>query len=181
MMLGIWGDPERYVKTFWSRFPGYFYAGDYAVKDEEGYFWLLGRADEVLKVAGHRIGTTEMEDVLIKHPAVAEAAVIGAPDPVKGEVPVAAVVLKAGYQPSEQLRKELIELIRTQIGPIATPKTVLFVRKLPKTRSGKIMRRLLKDIMEGRPLGDTTTLEDPTAVEELLKAWEEFKGSMGGS
>jgi len=181
MMLGVWGDPERYVKTYWSRFPGYFYAGDYAVKDEEGYFWLLGRADEVLKVAGHRIGTTEMEDVLIKHPAVAEAAVIGAPDPVKGEVPVAAVVLKAGYQPSEQLRKELIELIRTQIGPIATPKTVLFVSKLPKTRSGKIMRRLLKDIMEGRPLGDTTTLEDPTAVEELLKAWEEFKRSMSGS
>jgi acetyl-CoA synthetase len=94
---------------------------------------------------------------------------------------VAAVVLKAGYQPSEQLRKELIELIRTQIGPIATPKTVLFVSKLPKTRSGKIMRRLLKDIMEGRPLGDTTTLEDPTAVEELLKAWEEFKRSMSGS
>ena len=178
MPLGIWGDPERYVKTYFGKYPGLFYAGDFAVKDEEGYFWLLGRADEVLKVAGHRIGTIEMEDALIKHPSVAEAAVIGLPDPVKGEVPIAAVVLKVGVNPSEELKKELVETIRNVIGPIATPQAIVFVKKLPKTRSGKIMRRVVKAIFTNNPTGDTSTLEDPTSVDEIRRAWDEFKLSM---
>ncbi|MGC8694906.1 MAG: acetate--CoA ligase [Conexivisphaera sp.] len=179
MPLGIWGDPDRFVKVYFSRFPPYFQAGDYAVRDEEGYFWLLGRADEVLKVAGHRLGTIEMEDALLKHPAVAESLVIGMPDPTKGEVPVAAVVLKPGYKPSEELKQELIKVVRDNIGAIATPETVLFVPKVPKTRSGKIMRRLLRDILLNRQLGDATTLEDPSAVEALKAAWDEFKSRMG--
>ncbi|MCE4601181.1 MAG: acetate--CoA ligase [Desulfurococcales archaeon] len=184
MLIGIWGDPDRYVRTYWSMFSKpdkgiwIYYPADYAVRDEEGYFWLLGRADEVMNVAGHRLGTIELEDALLTHPAVSEAAVVGAPDPVKGQVPVAAVVLREGYTPSPELEEELKNVVRNLVGPIAVPAKILFVKKLPKTRSGKIMRRILIALLEGRPVGDTSTLEDPTAVEELRRAVEEFKKLM---
>jgi acetyl-CoA synthetase len=148
------------------------------MRDSDGYFWLLGRADEVLKVAGHRIGTIELEDSLIAHPAVAESAVIGKSDPVKMEVPVAFVVLRPGFEPSEELRKQLSNHIRTTIGPIAVPETIYFVSKLPKTRSAKIMRRVMKAVVEGRTLGDTTTLEDETSVEEMKNAYSGLQEEM---
>ena len=176
MLMGIWGDPERYVRTYWSRFSRpeegkwIYYPADYAVRDTDGYFWLLGRADEVLSVAGHRLGTIELEDALVSHPAVSEAAVVGAPDPIKGEVPVAAVVLREGYEPSSVLEEELREHLRRSIGSIAVPRGIVFVPKLPKTRSGKIMRRILVALLRGQPIGDTSTLEDPTAVEALREA-----------
>ncbi len=176
MMLGIWGDPERYVRTYWSRFSKpeegvwIYYPADYAVRDADGYFWLLGRADEVLNVAALRLGTIEIEDAVIAHPAVSEAAVVGAPDPVKGEVPVAVVVLREGYEPSPELEAEIKQKVRELLGPIAVPAKVIFARKLPKTRSGKIMRRIIKALIEGKPIGDTSTLEDPSAVEELKTA-----------
>ncbi len=184
MLMGIWGDPDRYVRTYWSMFSKpeegvwIYYPADYAVRDEDGYFWLLGRADEVMNVAGHRLGTIELEDALLTHPAVSEAAVVGAPDPVKGQVPVAVVVLRQGYEPSPQLEEELKNTVRKVVGPIAVPAKILFVSKLPKTRSGKIMRRILIALLEGRPIGDTSTLEDPTAVEEVRRAVEEFRRLM---
>ncbi len=172
MLLGVWGDLKRYVDTYWSRFPGWYYPGDYAMRDEEGYFWILGRADEVLKVAAHRIGTMEIESALVAHPAVAEAAVVGKPDPVKGEVPLAFVVLREGYEPSRELEEELINLVAENIGPIARPAGIVFVRKLPKTRSGKIMRRVLKAIVRGEDVGDITTIEDRSALEELIEMFK---------
>lgn len=175
MLLGIWGDPDKYVETYWRRFPGYFFTGDYAVRDEDGYIWVLGRADEVVKVSGHRLGTYELETAINQHPAVAEAAVTGLPDPIKGEVPVAFVVLKEGYQPSVSLKEEIAAHVRESVGPIAVPERIYFVAKLPKTRSGKVMRRLIKAVLTGRPLGDTTTLEDEASVEELKRAYEEFR------
>jgi acetyl-CoA synthetase len=178
---GMWGDPEGYRRIYFERIPGksYFFTGDYAVRDNDGYIWVIGRADEVLKVAGHRIGTYELESALVSHKAVAEAAVVGVPDPVKGEVPIAYVVLKEGYQPSKELVEELKEWVRSNYGPIAVPSSIFFVTKLPKTRSGKIMRRLVKAVAMGSPLGDITTLEDEAAVEEVKKAYEEFVKSLG--
>lgn len=180
MPLTIHKDPERYVEVYFGRFKGLFYTGDYAVKDKDGFFWILGRADEVIKVAGHRLGTYELESALIQHKAVAEAAVVGVPDEVKGEVPVAFVILKQGFSPSENLRKELNNWVREKVGPIATIKDVLFVSKLPKTRSAKIMRRVVQAIAVGKPVGDITTLEDEASVEEVKKAYsqlaEELKG-----
>jgi acetyl-CoA synthetase len=151
--MTLWKDQERFKSVYFQRFPGLYYPGDFALRDQDGYFWLLGRADEVLKVAGHRIGTIELEDVLVANPAVAESAVIGKADPIKMQVPVAFVTLKQGREPSEELRKELVEQIRTNIGPIALPERIYFVSKLPKTRSGKIMRRvkgqlLMKSLLE---------------------------------
>ncbi|ADX86388.1 acetate--CoA ligase [Saccharolobus islandicus] len=175
MPLTIYKDPERYVKVYWSRFPGMFYVGDYAVKDKDGYFWILGRADEVIKVAGHRLGTYELESALIEHPAVAEAAVIGVPDPVKGEVPYAFVILRQGYTPNTQLSQEILKTVRDKVGPIATIDKILFVGKLPKTRSGKIMRRVVRAVATRAEVGDITTLEDEASVEEIKKALEEFK------
>ncbi len=181
MLIGLWGDPQRYIRTYWQRFSKpdqgvwIYYPADYAVKDEDGYFWLLGRADEVLNVAGHRLGTTEIEDAILTHPAVAEAAVVGIPDPVKGEVPLAVVVLREGYKPSRELEEEIKQTVRRVLSPIAVPARVLFVNKLPKTRSGKIMRRLIKAVATGAPLGDVSTLEDEASVEEIKRAWEEFK------
>jgi acetyl-CoA synthetase len=176
--MTLWNDPDKFKQVYFTRFPGIYYAGDFAVRDEDGYFWLLGRADEVLKVAGHRIGTIELEDSLISHPAVAESAVIGKSDPVKMEVPVAFVVLKAGYNPTPELKKELSNHIRTTIGPIAVPETIYFVAKLPKTRSAKIMRRVVKAVVEGKPIGDVTTLEDETSVEEMKNAYGELQAEM---
>lgn len=175
MLQTLWKDPERFKQTYFGRWQGVYYTGDYAVQDAEGYFWLLGRADEVLKVAGHRIGTVELESALVAHPAVSEAAVMGKEDPVKGEVPVAFVVLRAGFSPSEELRSDLIKHIRTTIGPIATPEAIVIANKLPKTRSGKIMRRLLKAVLTGAPLGDTSTLEDEASVEDIKATYEELR------
>ena len=189
MLLTLFKDPERYIKTYWQKFSKpeqgvwIFYTADYALKDEDGYIWVLGRADDVIKVAGHRIATAELESALVQHPAVAEAAVIGKPDPVKGEVPIAFVVLKEKVQPSPELAKELKQWVRKTIGPLAEPADIFFVTKLPKTRSGKIMRRLLRAVVRGEPLGDVTTLEDATAVEEAKKAYEELRKLLekGGS
>lgn len=175
MLQTLWKDPERFKQTYFGRWPNVYYTGDYAVKDPDGYFWLLGRADEVLKVAGHRIGTVELESALVAHPAVSEAAVMGKEDAVKGEVPVAFVVLRSGFTPSEELRADLVRHIRTTIGPIATPDAIVIANKLPKTRSGKIMRRLLKAVLVGAPLGDTSTLEDEASVEDIKATYEELR------
>jgi acetyl-CoA synthetase len=179
MLMTLYKDPERYKQTYWSRFPGMYYAGDYCMKDEDGYFWLLGRADEVLKVAGHRMGTMELESAVISYPAVAEAAVIGKPHEIKGESIVVFAVLKQGYDPSEKIIDELKEHMRKTIGPVATPDEVYFVSKLPKTRSGKIMRRILRAVVSGTPIGDITTLEDEASVEEAKQVYEEFKKMIG--
>ncbi len=175
MLLDVYGDPQRYKDSYWSRFPGAYYTGDFAMRDEDGYFWLLGRADEVLKVAGHRIGTAELEDAVVDHPAVTEAAVASKPDEVKGEAIVLFVTLKQGITPSEGLKKEIGTHLREVIGPIATPDEVNFVDALPKTRSGKIMRRVLKAVATGQSLGDLTTLENEASVEEIKKAYEGLK------
>ncbi len=178
MLMTLYKDPERYKQTYWSKFPNLYYTGDYCIKDSEGYFWLLGRADEVLKIAGHRLGTMELESALVSHPAVAEAAVIGKPDQIKGEVIIVFAMLRKKYEPSEELKKDLTKHLRNSVGPIATPEEIHFVSKLPKTRSGKIMRRVLKAIASQIPLGDVTTLEDEASVEELKQAYEEFRKMM---
>ena len=167
MLRGIYGDPERYQQTYWSRFPGMYFAGDGAKRDLDGYLWLLGRVDDVMNVAGHRISTTEVESALVDHKSVAEAAVVGKKDEISGQAIFAYVILKADQQPSDALAVALREHVATVIGPIARPKFLLFVPDLPKTRSGKIMRRLLRDIAEGRALGDTTTLADATIAETI--------------
>lgn len=175
MLTTLWKDPERYKQTYFGRWQNIYYSGDYAVRDPDGYFWLLGRADEVLKVAGHRIGTVELESALVSHPAVSEAAVMGKEDALKGEVPVAFVVLRSGFTPSDELRAELVKHVRNTIGPIATPDAIVIVNRLPKTRSGKIMRRLLKAVLMGAPLGDVSTLEDEGSVEDIKATYEELK------
>jgi acetyl-CoA synthetase len=167
MLRGIYGDPQRYKETYWSRFPGMYFAGDGAKRDTDGYLWLLGRVDDVMNVSGHRISTIEVESALVSHPAVAEAAVVGKNDPISGQAIFAFVILRAGRDGSEALGHELREHVAKVIGPIAKPKFLLFTPDLPKTRSGKIMRRLLRDIAEGRALGDTTTLADATVVETI--------------
>ncbi len=167
MLRGIYGDPERYRETYWNRFPGKYFAGDGAKRDEEGYFWLLGRVDDVMNVAGHRISTTEVESALVDHKSVAEAAVVGAKDDVSGQAIFAFVILKADQTPTDALAVQLREHVAYVIGPIARPKHLMFVPDLPKTRSGKIMRRLLRDIAEGRALGDTTTLADAAVVDTI--------------
>ncbi len=172
MLRTIYGDDERYHDTYWTRFPGRYFAGDGAKLDEHGYWWLLGRVDDVLNVAGHRIGTMEVESALVDHPAVAEAAVVGKVHELKGHVLAAFVTLKEGHQPTAELKDDLKEHVVRKIGPIARPDDILFSADLPKTRSGKIMRRLLKDIAEGRALGDTTTLADPNVVNRLKEMYE---------
>jgi acetyl-CoA synthetase len=179
MLQTVWKDPERFKQTYFGKWPGVYYVGDYAIRDPDGYFWLLGRADEVLKVAGHRIGTVELESALVAHPAVSEAAVMGKEDAVKGEVPVAFVVLRGGFSPSPELRTELTKHVRTSIGPIATPEAVVFVNKLPKTRSGKIMRRLLKAVLTGAPLGDTSTIEDEGSIEDIKATYNDLRKQLG--
>ena len=176
MLLGIHGDPERYKSAYWSRFPGVYYSGDYAVKDKDGYLWMLGRADEVLKVAGHRVGTAELEDAVVAHPQVAEAAVVGKEDPVKGERIVMFVTLKESAVPSPELEKDIAAHMRRTIGAIAVPDEIHFAAELPKTRSGKVMRRVLKAVANEINIGDLTTLEDKSSVEEIVKAYKKFKG-----
>jgi acetyl-CoA synthetase len=167
MLRGIWGDPQRYRDTYWARFDGRYFAGDGAKRDDDGYFWLLGRVDDVMLVSGHNISTAEVEHALVDHPAVAEAAVVGKVDATSGHAIAAFVILRAGSEPSEELVEELREHVAGKIGAIAKPKTILFTDDLPKTRSGKIMRRLLKDVSEDHALGDTTTLADPAVVEGI--------------
>ncbi|MDP4736590.1 MAG: acetate--CoA ligase [Ilumatobacteraceae bacterium] len=166
MLRGIWGDQKRYRETYWSRFPGRYFAGDGAKLDSDGYLWLLGRVDDVMNVSGHRISTTEVESALVSHPSVAEAAVVGANDAMTGQAIIAYVTLRGGLEVDE---KVLREHVAKEIGPIAKPKMIFFTPDLPKTRSGKIMRRLLRDVAEGRNIGDTTTLADASVVSELQR------------
>ncbi len=167
MLRGIYGDPERYRETYWSRFEGKYFAGDGAKVDDDGYLWLLGRVDDVMNVSGHRVSTTEVESALVDHPSVAEAAVVGANDPTTGQAIIAFVTLKHGQEVDSEHGEALRAHVSGKIGAIARPRVVIFTEDLPKTRSGKIMRRLLRDVAEGRDLGDTTTLADPAVVEEL--------------
>ncbi|HUF48282.1 MAG TPA: acetate--CoA ligase [Vicinamibacterales bacterium] len=176
MLRGIYGDPERFVQTYWSKWSdGMYFTGDGARVDRDGYYWLLGRVDDVLNVAGHRLGTMEVESALVDHPRVAEAAVVGKTHELKGQAVAAFVTLKDGGVPSDALADELKQHVVTKIGAIARPDQILFAADLPKTRSGKIMRRLLRDIAEGRALGDTTTLADPSVVRKLTSEYEEME------
>ena len=170
MLLTLWGNDKKYKNVYWSKYSNCYYPGDYALKDSDGYLWLLGRADDILKIAGHRIGTAELESCIVSDYSVAESAVCGIPDEIKGEVIIVFAVLKDGVTTDKTiLEKNLFNKIRSDIGAIATPKQIYFVSKLPKTRSGKIMRRLLKSIASGEKIGDTSTLDDPSAVTEIQK------------
>ena len=167
MLRGIWGDPERYRSTYWSTYPGCYFAGDGAKRDDDGYFWLLGRVDDVMLISGHNISTAEVEHALVGHPAVAEAAVVGKKDDTTGQAIGAFVTLRSGFEPGDQLAADLRDHVAATIGPIARPKTILFTDDLPKTRSGKIMRRLLRNVAEDEQLGDVTTLADSNVVEGI--------------
>ena len=180
MLMTLWGDDEKYRNVYWSKYKNTYYPGDYAIKDSDGYFWLLGRADDILKVAGHRIGTAEIESALVSHIDVVEAAVCGIPDEIKGDAIIVFAILKQNAKKDhDKLRSELIEIIRNGIGPIATPQQIHFVTKLPKTRSGKIMRRLLKAIAKNEKIGDISTLEDATAVHEIQASFDELEKTEG--
>ncbi len=176
MLRTIYGDPDRYVEQYWSRYPNVYFTGDGARMDDEGYFWLLGRVDDVINVSAHRISTMEVESALVDHEAVAEAASIGKSHEIKGQAVVAFVTLKESVQPSDDLIRELKGHVTTKIGAIARPDDIFFTAELPKTRSGKIMRRLLRDVAEGRALGDTTTLADPAVVESLKEQYADDEG-----
>ncbi len=179
----VWGDDERYLDSYWRMFERQgkllYFSGDYAIRDEEGYYWLLGRADEVINVAGHRMGTREVEEVVSSHPQVAEASAVGVDDEVKGQAIAVFVVLKKGGDAAEAVRDEIVALIRDRIGPIATPKILNIVDKLPKTRSGKTMRRVLRALCEEKQIGDLSTIEDGASVEEVRRALDEMRGSGG--
>ena len=173
MLRGVWGDPERFKQTYWSEVPHSYFTGDGCRQDKDGYFWIVGRIDDVLNVAGHRIGTAEVESALVSHPFVAEAAVVGRPDELKGQALVAFVTLKTGIHAKPELREELRLHVGKEIGPVAKPDDIRFAEMLPKTRSGKIMRRLLKQIASGVEVkGDTTTLEDFNVIARLAQASE---------
>jgi acetyl-CoA synthetase len=176
MLRTIWGDDERFRETYWTRWDGIYFPGDGAKRDENGNFWILGRVDDVLNVAGHRIGTMEVESALVDHASVAEAAVVGRADEMKGQAIAAFVTVKDGIVANERLRQDLRAHVTDKIGAIARPDDILFSADLPKTRSGKIMRRLLRDIAEGRALGDTTTLADPAVVAKLKTEYEDKEG-----
>ena len=168
MLRGIFKDPDRYVKQYWSDVPGFYFTGDGARRDADGYFWIMGRVDDVINVSGHRLGTAEIESALVSHQSVAEAAVVGMPHEMKGQGVAAFVTLKAGQAPSDDLKKQLVSTVRTQIGALAQPDQIRFTDSLPKTRSGKIMRRLLKELAaNGEIKGDTTTLEDFSVLARL--------------
>ncbi|GMV64588.1 MAG: acetyl-coenzyme A synthetase [Candidatus Hinthialibacteria bacterium] len=176
MLRGIYGDPERYEQTYWGKWKGMYFPGDGATRDDDGYFWILGRVDDVINVAGHRIGTMEVESALVDHPLVAEAAVVGIPHEIKGTAIAAFVIIKEAGAPGPDLEKTLKQHVVDQIGAIARPEKIIFSSDLPKTRSGKIMRRLLRDIAEGKTLGDTTSLADPAVVESLKVKYEGEEG-----
>jgi acetyl-CoA synthetase len=171
---GVYGDPERFKDTYWCNWDGkYYFPGDGAKIDEDGYFWVLGRVDDVVNVSGHRIGTAELESVYVEHPTVAESAVVGIKHEIKGQGLASFVTLREGIEGSDELKKELDELVAKKIGKFAKPEKIIFTIDLPKTRSGKIMRRLLRDIAEGRALGTDTTLADPSIVESLKGQYSE--------
>jgi len=174
MLRGLWGDLQRYKEVYWTEVPRSYFTGDGCRQDKDGYFWIVGRIDDVLNVAGHRIGTAEVESALVSHPKVAESAVVGRPDELKGQALVAFVTLKTGFHASPELRQELREHVAREIGPVAKPDDIRFADALPKTRSGKIMRRLLKQIACGATelKGDTTTLEDLSVLSKLSAAEE---------
>jgi acetyl-CoA synthetase len=176
----LWGEPERYTSDYWRKIPGVYYTGDFAHIDADGYVWFGGRADEVIKIAAHRIGTIEVESAFLKHPAVAETGAVGRPDELRGEVIAAFVVLKQGQAPSAALKEELVATVRSELGPVAVIGDLHFVRSLPKTRSGKIMRRVLRAVTLGRDPGDITTLEDEGSVEEARQAWKDIRDDLGG-
>ena len=178
LTAGLWGEPERYGRDYWQRIPGVYYTGDAAHVDEDGYVWFGGRADEIIKIAGHRIGTIEVESACLKHPAVAECGVVGRPDEVRGEVISAFVLLKHGHAASPDLRKAVIETVRHELGPVAVIGELNFVGMLPKTRSGKIMRRVLKAVILDKDPGDITTIEDEGSVEEARHAWRQIKAEL---
>ncbi len=170
-MRTVYGDHQRFIDTYFKMYPGYYTTGDGARRDEDGYYWITGRVDDVINVSGHRMGTAEVESALVLHDAVAEAAVVGYPHDIKGQGIYAYVTLMAGTAPSEELRKELVKLVREEIGPIATPDVIQWAPGLPKTRSGKIMRRILRKIAANEldALGDTSTLAEPAVVDDLIK------------
>jgi len=174
----LWGEPERYGKDYWQILPGVYYTGDSAQIDEDGYVWFAGRADEIIKIAGHRIGTVEVETAFLKHRSVAESGVIGRPDELRGEVIAAFVVLRQGHQPSDALQKELLATVRSELGPVVVISEINFVSMLPKTRSGKIMRRVLRAVTLDREPGDVSTIEDEGSVEEARQAWHQLKTEM---
>ena len=176
MLRGIWGDPERYEETYWSRYPGKYFAGDGAKRDEDGNLWVLGRVDDVMNVSGHRLSTMEIESALVAHDAVAEAAVIGVAHDLKGQAPVGFVILRKGVDGAPELAEELRRFVGESIGGLARPEAVHFTPELPKTRSGKIMRRLLRDVAEGKALGDLTTLADPGVLDGLKQEYESAEG-----
>jgi acetyl-CoA synthetase len=178
LIATLWGEPERYVADYWQRIPGGYYVGDAAHVDEDGYAWFAGRADEIIKIAGHRIGTIEVETAFLRHPAVAEAGVTGVPDELRGEVIEAFVALRAGHEPSDELRRELLQTVRHELGPVAVISHVSFVAMLPKTRSGKIMRRVLKAVAMDREPGDISTIEDEGSVDEAHRAVEELRAGL---
>jgi acetyl-CoA synthetase len=174
MLRTVYGDPERYQKQYWSEYDGIYYTGDGARRDEKGYFWIMGRVDDVINVAGHRLGTAEIESALVSHPIVAEAAVVGTPDELKGSAICAFVTLEGKTHPSPDLKQELIDHVAREIGAMAKPDQIRFSDALPKTRSGKIMRRILRELAaEGTVRGDTTTLEDFSVLEKLRAGDEE--------
>jgi acetyl-CoA synthetase len=176
----LWGEPERYGRDYWERIPGVYSTGDSAHIDEDGYVWFAGRADEIIKIAAHRIGTIEVETAFLKHPAVAEAGATGRPDELRGEVISAFVVLRQGHQPSDELRKAILATVRQELGAVAVIGDMEFVNMLPKTRSGKIMRRVLKAVTLGKDPGDITTIEDESSVEEARRAWEQLRAEVSG-
>jgi acetyl-CoA synthetase len=178
LIATLWGEPDRYVSDYWHKIPGGYYVGDAAHVDEDGYVWFAGRADEIIKIADHRIGTIEVETAFLRHPAVAEAGVTGVPDQLRGQVIEAFVALRAGREPSEELRGELIKTVRHELGPLAVIKDVSFVAMLPKTRSGKIMRRVLKAVAVDADPGDISTIEDEGSVEEARRAMEELRAGL---
>jgi acetyl-CoA synthetase len=176
MLMTLWNNDDKYINTYWNKFQGFYYSGDFALIDPDNYIWLLGRSDDVLKIAGHRLGTMELESAFVAFKAIAEAAVISKPDKEKGEAIVAFLVLKSGYIDSPELKTDLVNHIRKTVGPIATPNEIHFTNKLPKTRSGKIMRRLLKSISTNSDvIGDTSTLEDEASIEEIKQIYQDFQ------
>jgi acetyl-CoA synthetase len=177
----LWGEPERYGKDYWERIPGVYYTGDSAHIDDDGYVWFAGRADEIIKISAHRLGTIEVETAFLKHAAVAEAGVTGRPDELRGEVISAFIALKDGHEPSDELRKELLTTVRADLGPIAVVGELNFVKSLPKTRSGKIMRRVFKAVTLGSDPGDITTIEDEGSVEEAREAWQTMRADLDSS
>ncbi|MNE37226.1 Acetyl-coenzyme A synthetase [compost metagenome] len=174
-LTGLWNDPERFKKGYLEQFPGYYFSGDGVIRNEDGYMFITGRVDDVINVAGHRMSTAEMEEVVAGQPEVAECAVVGIEDPLKGQVPVALVVLKQGVSDPEQVPAAVVQLVREKIGAVACLKEVLVVQRLPKTRSGKILRKLIRTMIDGKAYQVPSTIDDPAIIEELQEQFAQIK------